>query len=61
MIITKRHTLVKLDIEEKQVEMVINYKYLGTWVNKNNDTSREIRTRIEIARQRFVKIKKENH
>ncbi|CAG9832787.1 unnamed protein product [Diabrotica balteata] len=47
----------RLDIEEKQVERVNNYKYLGIWVNKNNDQDREIRTRIKIARQAFIKMK----
>uniref|UniRef100_A0A6P7F603 Uncharacterized protein LOC114326697 n=1 Tax=Diabrotica virgifera virgifera TaxID=50390 RepID=A0A6P7F603_DIAVI len=58
MIISKQHTVGRLDIEGKQVERVNNYKYLGDWVNENNGQGREIRTRIEIARQAFIKMKK---
>lgn len=40
------------------IENVSAYKYLGTWIEQSGDQTREIRTRIEIARSTFIKMKK---
>lgn len=49
---------IKRNILGKQMGRINNYKYLGSWVNENKDQSREIRTRIEIVSETFVKKKK---
>ncbi|KAI5753273.1 hypothetical protein M8J77_025408 [Diaphorina citri] len=48
----------KLTIDNTVVERVHTYKYLGTWINSNGDTSKEIKCRIEIARSTFIKMRK---
>jgi hypothetical protein len=58
MIVSKtQHGNERLMIEQTQIEKVETYKYLGTWVDDKNDQSREIKVRIETARQAFVKMK----
>lgn len=48
----------KLVINNTVVERVHSYKYLGTWINSNGDTSKEIKCRVEIARSAFIKMRK---
>ena len=45
-------------IANTTIENVPTYKYLGTWIERSGDQTREIRTRIEIARSTFIKMKK---
>uniref|UniRef100_A0A8D8M2B6 Craniofacial development protein 2 n=1 Tax=Cacopsylla melanoneura TaxID=428564 RepID=A0A8D8M2B6_9HEMI len=49
---------LNLTIDGIPLEKVSSYKYLGTWLNENNDQTKEIRCRIEIARNAFIKLKK---
>jgi Reverse transcriptase (RNA-dependent DNA polymerase) len=61
MIITKSQQdrdQLDLIVANTLVENVQIYKYLGTWVEQSGEQTREIRTRIEIARAIFVKMKK---
>lgn len=61
MIITKspqNHNQINLGIGNTVVENVQTYRYLGTWIEKSGDQTKEIRTRIEIARSTFIKMKK---
>lgn len=48
----------QIHINNHTIEKVDSYKYLGTIVNKNNDCSEEIKTRIGQARTTFVKMKR---
>lgn len=58
MVITKDRQLnTELIVNNDTIERVNKYKYLGTWVNNNNDVTDEIRCRIETARSAFVKMK----
>ncbi|CAG9839497.1 unnamed protein product [Diabrotica balteata] len=58
MIITKKTNIpIKVHLENIPIESVNKYKYLGTWFSNNNDQTTEIRARIEIARNAFVKMK----
>ena len=41
---------------EFKIEKVQKYKYLSTWITENNEQT-EMRTRIETARNAFVKLK----
>jgi hypothetical protein len=45
-------------INSEPIERVTHYKYLGTWVNEKWDQSQEIKTRIEIARSAFLKMRR---
>ena len=47
-----------LTVANTTIENVSTYKYLGTWIDQSGDQAREIKTRIEIARSTFVKMKK---
>jgi len=59
MIITKKDNVyADLTISNTQIERVRSYKYLGAWITDTNDQTKEIKTRIEIARQAFIKMKK---
>ena len=49
---------VNLTVANTTIENVSAYKYLGTWIEQSGDQTREIKTRIEIARSTFVKMKK---
>lgn len=40
------------------LEQVQKYKYLGTWLNEPWDSDQEIKTRIEIARSSFNRMKR---
>ena len=57
--ITTKGTDIQANINllGRQIERVQKYKYLGTWITGNNEQTTEIRTRIETARNVFVKLK----
>lgn len=60
MIVTKKNNIdeVSLKIDNTLIEKVQHYKYLGTWLNETADHEQEIKSRIEIARASFIKLKK---
>ncbi|XP_045542444.1 uncharacterized protein LOC123723524 [Papilio machaon] len=45
-------------IAGQKLERVRKYKYLGTWLNETWDSDQEVKTRIEIARNAFEKLRK---
>lgn len=45
-------------VENQPIERVREYKYLGTTLNANNDSTQEIRIRVEQARSVFTRMKK---
>ncbi|XP_026687311.1 uncharacterized protein LOC113471983 [Diaphorina citri] len=49
---------VNLTIDGVPIDKVSSYKYLGTWLHEDNNQTKEIRCRIEIARHAFIKMKK---
>lgn len=49
---------ISLRIADTVIENVETYKYLGVWMERTGDQTREIRTRIEMARATFVKMRK---
>ncbi|CAH2241180.1 jg3246 [Pararge aegeria aegeria] len=49
---------IYITVAGPKVERVRNYKYLGTWLNDTWSSDQEIRSRIEIARSTFTKMKK---
>ncbi|CAH1223061.1 unnamed protein product, partial [Diabrotica balteata] len=58
MIITKKTNIpTNIHLGNIPIERVDKYKYLGTWISDNNDQTTELRARIEIARNAFVKMK----
>ena len=61
MIVSKSlssQTQVNIVINNDTVETVQTYKYLGAWLDRSGDVTREIRARIEIARAAFLKLRK---
>ena len=44
-------------LKRKNLERVQKFKYLGSWINNNGDDEMEIRARIEMARQSFIKLR----
>lgn len=48
----------KIYVKNQPIERVRQYKYLGTIINENNDSSQEIRVRIEQARSTFTRMKR---
>lgn len=59
MIISKSNIAnTRLDIEHTEIERVVAYKYLGTWITSNVDQTKEIKARVEVARSSFFKLKK---
>ncbi|XP_077287784.1 uncharacterized protein LOC143912378 [Arctopsyche grandis] len=46
-----------LKINDKNIELVHQYKYLGCWLNDQWDHSQEIKIRIEMARNAFFKMR----
>lgn len=59
MIISKtiRQPEITLKIENEEIEQVHQYKYLGCWLNDQWDHSQQIKSRIEIARNCFFKMR----
>lgn len=58
MVVSKRPNLqCNVSIYNKQIENVIKFKYLGSWITKDLDPEVEIRSRIEHARSAFLKMK----
>ena len=58
MIITKKTNIqTSIHLGDVPIERVYKYKYLGTWISEKNDQTTEIKTRIEMARNAFVKMK----
>lgn len=59
MVISKKQNLrEKLLISGQQIEKVQKYKYLGTLVNEDCKHGIEVKCRIEMAREAFVKMSK---
>lgn len=59
MIISKKsHPICQMIVNNKAIERVESYTYLGTNVNEQWDHSREIRIRIEKARATFTGMSK---
>lgn len=48
----------KISVDGRILERVRQYKYLGTWVNEAWDSDQEIKSRIEVARGSFNKMRK---
>ncbi|XP_056635919.1 uncharacterized protein LOC130444665 [Diorhabda sublineata] len=48
---------VSLSINNQPIERVHRFKYLGSWLNDEWDPDEEIKTRIEIPRSMFFKLK----
>lgn len=48
----------QLNVENTDIERVNAYKYLGAWITSSIDQTKEIKTRIEVARTSFIKLKK---
>jgi hypothetical protein len=58
MIFSKKPQNVdNLIINNTTIERVTTYKYLGTWLTEDGDQTKEIRSRIEMARNTFIKLK----
>ncbi|CAK1603571.1 unnamed protein product [Parnassius mnemosyne] len=47
-----------ITVADLKLERVRKYKYLGTWLNETWSSDQEIKTRIEMARSTFSKMKK---
>ncbi|XP_022835160.1 uncharacterized protein LOC111362674 [Spodoptera litura] len=59
MVVSKNPDLDPIiNIDGKPLERVRQYKYLGAWVNEVWESDQEIKTRIEIARASFNKMRK---
>ncbi|CAG9832989.1 unnamed protein product [Diabrotica balteata] len=54
----KTQNVDNLIINNTTIERVTTYKYLGTWLTEDVDQTKEIRSRIEMARNTFIKLKK---
>lgn len=59
MIISRQdHTLAQINIDNRPIQTVSNFKYLGTTLNDKWDCDVEIKTRIAMARSAFTKFSK---
>lgn len=60
MIVSRKsnHNITTLRIQDSYVDKVQSFKYLGVTINDQWDCSKEIRCRIEMAREAFFKYKK---
>ena len=58
MVFSKQHEDITISVNGEAVEQVSTFQYLGTIVTSGNyDIKREIRSRIEKARQAFWNMK----
>ena len=58
MIVTKLPVVdANLLVSNTQIERVTSYKYLGAWITENNDITKEIKVRVEMARRAFIKLR----
>lgn len=60
MVVTKtleNQNQANVTIANTIIERVQAYKYLGTWLEQSGDQTKEIKTRVEIARATFMKMK----
>lgn len=57
MVISKKHVDSVLKVHDASIEQVANFRYLGTVLNETCDGRREIRARIEQARNTFLNMK----
>lgn len=55
---TNNNTTDTLQINNASVDRVQNFKYLGVTINEKWDNSKEIRCRIELARDAFFRYQK---
>lgn len=53
-----RNIQADLVVDNNRIERIRTYTYLGTRVNDEYDQSQEIRTRIEMARGAFLKMRR---
>ena len=59
MLITKTtQDIRRIYVKNQPIERVREYKYLGTTINESNDSSQEIRIRIEQARSTFTRMRR---
>lgn len=60
MIVSRKntHNTTTLKIQNSYIDRVHSFKYLGVTINDRWDNSKEIRCRIEMARDAFFKYKK---
>lgn len=59
MLITKTpQDRPRIYLKNHPISRVSEYKYLGTTINENNDSSEEVRIRIDQARSTFVIMKR---
>ncbi|XP_055384420.1 uncharacterized protein LOC129614059 [Condylostylus longicornis] len=60
MVVSRKNNInnTRLFTDNKTVERVTKFKYLGCWLNESWDSSDEIRCRIEVARAMFFRYKK---
>lgn len=48
---------IELNIANQVIQRVYKYKYLGSFITSNNDSSIELKARIEIARSSFINMR----
>ncbi len=60
MVITPKTeiTAPKIVLQNGELEVVEQYKYLGAWINRKGDSEEEIMCRIGQAKSAFAKMKK---
>ena len=59
MVVSKSpQNFLDITVHDQRIERVRKYNYLGTVINENNDSSEEIKIRVEKARATFTKMKK---
>ena len=57
MVISRKknpHNNMNINIENKQIERVQKYKYLGCWLHENRDSDKEIKHRVEMTQAAFM-------
>ena len=59
MVISKAPLInnIQIKLNNATIERVLQYKYLGCWMNDKWDLSQEIRVRIETARSAFCRMR----
>ena len=59
MVISKNQNIpIPFQIDGEVLELVNRFKYLGSWIERDTNPDNEIRTRIEQARQGFLRYKR---
>ena len=58
IVISRKHNAkVNIEVNGRTIEQVKKFKYLGCWITENLDPDLEIRTRIEMARSVFLRLR----